>query len=126
MMLYLKNRDDDRHNALKYDLSKPKKTLNYKKPEFKFEEDILTPFHSKFSASTNFESEQKPKIETWQDILYVFPNLLDLGIPSTESLLRVNGFMAKEFSYELGNIIFKDGNKAKTGISLWYDVNRRR
>jgi hypothetical protein len=29
--------------------------------------------------------------------------------------------MAKEFSYELGNIIFKDGNKAKTEISLWYE-----
>jgi hypothetical protein len=121
----LKNRDDDRHNALKYDLSKPKKNpdFNYKgEPEFKFEEDILTPFHSKYSASTKlkFEPEQKPKLETWQDILNIFSNL-DLGISSTESLLRVNGFMAKELSYELGNIVFKDGNKAKTEFSLWYE-----
>ena len=123
----LKNRDDDRHNALKYDLSKPKKTPNFTykgEPEFKFEEDILTPFQSKYSASTKlkFEPEQKPKIETWQDILDVFSNLKDLGITSTESLLRVNGFMAKELSFELGNIVFKDGNKAKTGFSLWYET----
>jgi hypothetical protein len=45
-----------------------------------------------------------------------------LGISPTESLLQVNGFMAKEFSYELSSIIFKDGNKAKTEISLWYKL----
>ncbi len=118
----LKHRDDVRHNALTYDLSKPIKNpdFNYEEFKFKFEEDILTPFHSKYSASTKFEfKQQKPKLETWKDILSVFPNL-DLGFSPTESLLQVNGFMAEEFSYELGNIIFKDGNKAKTEISLWY------
>ena len=100
--------------------------FNYKKePEFKFEEDIITPFHSKFSASTKFEfkPQQKPKLETWQDILSVFPNLLDLGISPTENLLPVNGFMAKEFSYELGNLNFGNGNESKTEISLWYLSN---
>jgi len=120
-----KNRDDDRHNALKYDLSNPKNNPNFNYKgigEFKFEEDILTPFRSKFSASTKlkFEPEQKPKIETWQDILSVFPKL-DLGISPTESLLLVNGVIVKEFSYELGNIKFKDENKANTEISLWYE-----
>jgi hypothetical protein len=121
-----KNRNDDKHETLKHDLSHPIKSsnFNYKDFEFKFEEDIITPFHSKFSVSTKFEfnKQQEPKIDTWQEILNVFPNL-DLGILSTESLLRVNGFMAKEFSYELGQIIFKDGNKAKTEISVWYESN---
>ena len=42
----LKNRDDHRRKALKYDLSNPQKNpkFDYKKFEFKFEEDILTPF----------------------------------------------------------------------------------
>jgi hypothetical protein len=74
----LKNRDDCRHKALTYDLSNPIKNpdFNYKEFEFKFEEDILTPFHSKFSASTKFEfKQQKPKLETWQGILSAFPNL---------------------------------------------------
>ena len=117
----LKNRDDDRHIAAKYDLSNPieNSDFKYEEFEFKFEEDILAPFHSKFSASTKFEFKQKPKLDSWQDILSVFPNL-DLGISPTESLLRVKGIMVKEFSYELGSIIFKDGNKAKTEISLWY------
>jgi hypothetical protein len=69
--------------------------------------------------SIKFEFEQQPKNKTWQNILDVFHNL-DLGILSDKSLLQVNGFIAKEFFYELGSIIFKDGNKAKPGISLWF------
>ena len=118
----LKNREEDGHKALKYDLSPQiENNLNYKNFEFKFEEDIIIPFRSKFSASTNFESEQQPKLETWQDILNIFSNL-DLGIQSDEGLLLVNRFIAKEFSYKLGIIKFKDENIAETGISLWYKM----
>lgn len=118
----LKNREEDGHKSLKYNLSPDtENNPNYKNFEFKFEEDIIIPFRSKFSASTNFESEQQPKLETWQDILNIFPNL-DLGIQSDECLLPVNRFIAKEFSYKLGIIKFKDGNKAETGISLWYKM----
>ena len=45
-----------------------------------------------------------------------------MGIQSDECLLPVNRFIAKEFSYKLGIIKFKDGNKAETGISLWYKM----
>ena len=38
--------------------------LNYKKFEFKFEEDIIIPFRSKISALTKFKFEQQPKLET--------------------------------------------------------------
>ena len=121
----LKNREEDRHKALKYDLSKPIVNPDFKykeEPEYKFEEDIIIPLRSKFSASTNFEFEQLPKFKTWQDILNIFPNL-DLSIQSDENLLPVNGFIAKEFSYKLGTIEFKDKNIAETGISLWYKMS---
>jgi hypothetical protein len=120
----LKNRHKDRHIALSYDLSNPIKDTNleYEKFEFKFEEDILAPFDSKFSASTKFDFKQKPKINTWQNILSVFPKL-GISISPEENLLQVNDFVAIEKSLELGSLIFKDGNKAKIEVSLWYLSN---
>jgi hypothetical protein len=119
----LKNRNKNRGEALKYDLSNPSESsedFKYEKFEFEFEEDVLMSFDSVFSASAKFEfKQQKPKLETWQHILSVFPDL-NLDISSTESLLRVNGRIVKEFSYELGIIRFNDGNIANTEISLWY------
>jgi hypothetical protein len=119
-----KNRHKDRHTASSYDLSNPIKDTNfeYEKFEFKFEEDILTPFDSKFSVSTKFDFKQKPKIDTWQNILSVFPKL-GISISPEEHLLQVNDFIAIEKSLELGSIIFKDGNKAKIEVSLWYLSN---
>ena len=117
----LKNRHSDRYMAALYDLSKPLKTNNMKLDEFKFEEDIMPKFVSKFSASADLRTNDKPKLYTFEDILSLYPNLSDLGIASEDKLVKVNEFQVKEISCDLGNLVFgNDNNKAKLQLSLWY------
>jgi hypothetical protein len=116
----LKNRYPDRYIAASYDLSGPTLHEKIKLKEVKFEEDITTPFRSKFSASARFEVKREPKFDTYQDILSIYPGLKRMDISPSEGLFTVNGFVAKEISYDLGRIKFEDEDKAKTGISLWY------
>jgi hypothetical protein len=87
---------------------------------FKFEEDITTPFHSKFSSQAKFEDHKTPKLNTIQDIIDIYPDLTSLRIPSGEKLKKVNKFVANEISYKLGNIVFSDGNKVVSEMSMWY------
>lgn len=119
----LKNRHPDRYVAASYDLSGPIQYDKFKLKEFKFEEDITIPFRSKFSASARFEAKQEPKFDTYEDILLIYPSLKRMGISPSEGLFKVNGFEAREISYDLGRIKFENEDKAKTGISLWYLSN---
>ena len=51
------------NKSLKYNLSPDtENNPNYKNFEFKFEEDIIIPFRSKFSASKNFESNNNQNL----------------------------------------------------------------
>jgi hypothetical protein len=104
-----------------YDLSKPVQEGNIILDEFKFEEDIIPKFTSKYSASADFKTSQMPKFETFQDVLMLTPLLGNLGIPSTEILTKVSNFEAKEISYDMGTVRFDDDKgKAKVQLSLWY------
>ena len=117
----LKNRHSDRYIAALYDLSKPVQEGNIILDEFKFEEDIMPKFTSKYSASADFKTSQMPKFETFQDVLVLTPLLDNLGIPSSEILTKVNNFEAKELSYDMGTVRFDDDKgKAKVQLSLWY------
>ena len=87
---------------------------------FKFEEDIMPKFTSKYSASVDFKTSQMPKFETFHDVLQLTPALSILGISNTETLSKVNNFEANE-SYDLGAIKFDDEkDKAKVQLGLWY------
>jgi hypothetical protein len=58
-----------------------------KNTKAKFEEDIISPFVSKFSISSEFQDKQNPKINTIGELQSLFPGLNELNdIPSTEGL----------------------------------------
>jgi hypothetical protein len=116
----LKCRHPDRYISASYDLSHPVDDSHLKFKGFKFEEDITTPFHSKFSSQAKFEDHKTPKLNTIQDIIDIYPDLTSLRIPSGEKLKKVNKFVANEISYKLGNIVFSDGNKVVSEMSMWY------
>ncbi len=69
-----KNRNSDKSEAASYDLSGFQAGSNFKFKENKFEEDIITPFESKFSISTKFTSKKYPLLDTYKDIVDIFPN----------------------------------------------------
>jgi hypothetical protein len=112
----LKCRHPDRYMSAPYDLSSPVKKLK----EIKFEEDITSPFSSKFSLSAKYEEKQMPDLNSFQKLQTIFPAINSLGIPANEDLKKVNEFEAREFSYKIGKILFPDGNKLKTEINFWY------
>lgn len=116
----LKCRHPDRYISASYDLSHPADDCRLKFKGFKFEEDITTPFHSKFSSQAKFEDHKTPKLNAIQDIIDIYPDLTSLRIPSRENLKKVNKFVANEISYKLGNIVFSDGNKVVSEMSMWY------
>ena len=116
----LKCRHPDRYISASYDLSHPKDRSRLKFKDSKFEEDITTPFQSKFSSQAKFENHKNPELKTFQDILSIYPDLMSLNIPPGENLKKVNKFVAKEISYRLGDIVFADGNKIVSEMSMWY------
>ena len=116
----LKCRHPDRYISSSYDLSHPSNHSGLKFKGFKFEEDITTPFHSKFSSQAKFEDRKKPEIKTFQDILSIYPDLKSLNITPDKDLKKVNKFEAKEISYKLGDVVFEDGSKIVSEMSMWY------
>jgi hypothetical protein len=121
----IKNRHSDRYIAALYDLSKPPNKADMIFDRFKFEEDIMPKFTSKYSASVDFKTSQMPKFETFHDVLQLTPTLSKLGISTTETLSKVNNFEANEISYDLGDIKFDDEkDKAKVQLSLWHLSDR--
>jgi len=116
-----KNRHPDRLLARSYDVSNSneKQNQDFSKKEIKFEEDILTPFTSKFSTSVKLEYESLPMLKKYQDLKLIFPNL-NLNIFPEEKMRIVNGFVAYETSYTLGKLKFSDKSEARLQYSLWY------
>ena len=90
--------------------------------EFKFEEDITPKFMSKYSASAEFKTNQRPKFYTVRDLLMLTPPLNDLGISPTEALTKVNEFEVKEISYDLGTIKFDDDSGKAEGTASAYGI----
>lgn len=110
----LKCRHPDRYVSASHDLSSSVKGI-----ETKFEEDIITPFISKFSLSASLKGEQKPHFNTIKDLVSVFPGL-DLRIDADESLSKVNNFEAIEISSGIGKITFAGDKTVKAYLNLWY------
>jgi hypothetical protein len=116
----LKCRHPDRYVSASYDLSHPSDHPRLRIRGFKYEEDITTPFQSKFSSQAKFEDHKKPELRTFQDILTLYPDLKSLNITPDKNLKKVNKFVAKEISYKLGGIVFADGNNIVSEMSMWY------
>ncbi len=110
----LKCRHPDRYVSASYESSSSAKGI-----EIKFEEDIITPFISKFSLSASLKDEQKPHFNTIKDLVSVFPGL-DLRIDAEETLSKVNNFEAIEISSEIGKITFAGDKTVKVYLNLWY------
>jgi hypothetical protein len=117
----LKCRHPDRYAAALHDLSSPIKHI-----KMKFEEDIITPFISKFSPSAEFQDVQKPNIDTIKELESTFPGLKTLDISSDERLEKVNNFEAIEVSCKVGKIIFDDKNDVKAYLNFWYISNEKK
>ena len=112
----LKCRHPDRYVSALHDLSSPIKNI-----KTKFEEDIISPFVSKFSLSAEFQDKRKPKINTMGELGSLFPGLKGLAnIPSTETLKKVNNFEAVEVSCQIGKIIFENKKDINAYLNLWY------
>jgi hypothetical protein len=122
----LKCRHPDRYISASYDLSHPSKRSRLKFKDSKFEEDITTPFQSKFSSQAKFEDHKNPELNTLQDILSIYPELTSLRIPPGEKLKKVNKFEAVEISYKLGDIVFADGNKVVSEMSMWFTPDKNK
>ena len=114
----LKCRHPDRYLSAFYDLSSPKKNL-----QTKFEEDISTPFISKFSNSASFEENKKPDMSYFEDLMSIFPNLNVLDISVKEPLKKVNNFEPNEISYKIGTLEVTDKKSVNLYLNLWYSTN---
>ena len=91
--------------------------------EYKFEEDIIPPFASKYSNSTSFRKKNKaPKLETMDDAVELFPGLKGVEVPDDTELRRVNAFEAQEFVHWVGKIQFANEPVVKCAMSFWYLV----
>lgn len=122
----LKYRSPDRYLAASGDLSC---TKDVDKDDRKFEEDILPPFTSKFSASASFRSNEPPAFVTKVDhikadmvmgqLLDLFPGLKNLGIPADTSIRPANDFKAHEVMQCIGKLKVAD-TTLKLALSHWY------
>ena len=111
----LKCRHPDRYISASYNLRSPKENL-----QFKFEEDISTPFISKFSFSASFEDSEMPDLSNFKEVKDIFPNLIVKDILETESLSMVNNFEPTEISYKIGTLEFSEKKSVNLDLNLWY------
>jgi hypothetical protein len=101
--------------------------------DFEFEEDIVPTvensnsikkpeFVSKFSHSVSFRKNKEADLVSFGDLLYIFPRLSVLNIDPNLELQRVNDFVAKEISVNIGKIKFVDKDKSTNDLCLnfWY------
>ena len=113
-----KARHADKELVKGYDLFSVIKQPRFEIEEQKFEEDIITISESKFSVSIELKFEEKPNLNTWNDIIKIFPNL-NLNVSDGQSLLVVNQIKVEETTYKLGEILFMNDKKAEVGLSVW-------
>lgn len=98
----LKYRMPDRYTAAGCDpIPNPNKVKKY---DIKFEEDVNSPFVSKFAYSASFRAEEMPPIATIQDVVELFPSIGQYGIPAVTPIVVVNGFCAHEVQHYIGKL----------------------
>lgn len=110
----LKYRDADRYISASKDLSASREG------KFKFEEDILPPFTSKFSHSNSIESDEKPKLDVMKEVTDLFPGLKELGIDEDSPVTTANNFKALEVTRKLCKFQFENTEILKASLSFWY------
>jgi uncharacterized protein YjbK len=111
----LKCRHPDRYMSVQHDLSS-----HVSSTEYKFEEDVLSPFVSNFSLSSEFKFNQKPEFDTVESLEHYFPGIKGLGILSSKRLKKVNNFEAVEIACKIGKVIFNEKNDVKMYLNFWY------
>ena len=124
----IKVRKPNRNDAASYDLLHPEKAknMNLKDGKYEFEEDIKTPFDSVFSVSSVFEYKQELNLNSYNDILSIYPSL-SLDVTDKQAkLVKVNNFEVEEFNLDLGEIIFANGKSAQIQLSIWNSPNYSR
>ena len=88
--------------------------------------DTIKPdFASKFSHSVSFRKNKEPELVSFGDLLSIFPGLSVLDIEPNIDLKRVNDFMAKEISVNIGNLrlIDKDVGTNDLYLNFWHLPN---
>ncbi len=121
----IKIRNSDRNKTASFDLYHPQSnpTYDFKRKQYKFEEDITTPLESIFSVSSVFEYKQNPDLNSYNDIESIYPSLgLDIS-DKKENLVKVNDFEANEYNPSLGELEFANGKSAQIQLSIWYLPN---
>lgn len=109
----MKHRGPDRYIAAAHD-------IDSKGGEFKFEEDILPSFVSRFSYSCSLRTKQAPSFGDLRDVRKVFTGLPDLKISNRTQVKRVNDFKVREIAYDLCTFKPAGGTKVKAGLGFWY------
>jgi len=128
----LKSRNADRYISASYDL-RTNHLIGKNQIDFEFEEDIVPTvensnsikkpeFASKFSHSVSFRKSKELDLVSFGDLLSIFPGLSVLNIDPNLELQRVNDFVAKEISVNIGKIKFVDKDKSTNDLRLnfWY------
>ena len=123
----LKVRKPNRNDAASYDFLHPEKSEKYEFEDgkYEFEEDIKTPSDSVFSVSSVFEYKQELNLNSYKDILSIYPSLsLDVSDKQAK-LVKIKCF-PYEFNPDLGEIIFANGKSAQIQLSIWNSPNYSR
>jgi hypothetical protein len=128
----LKSRNADRYISASYDL-RTNHLIGKNQIDYEFEEDIVPTvensnsikkpeFASKFSHSVSFRKSKELDLVSFGDLLSIFPGLSVLNIDPNLELQRVNDFVAKEISVNIGKIKFVDKDKSTNDLRLnfWY------
>jgi hypothetical protein len=115
--LNLKYRDADRYVSASKDLS------SSSPGKFKFEEDIIPPFNSKFSHSNSIESNVKPKLDRISAVTSLFPGLKELELDENTPVITANNFRVFELTRKLCKFKFDDTEDLKASLSFWYLLN---
>lgn len=110
----LKLRAADRYVAAAADL-----TTTADKAEWKFEEDILPPFASRFAHSVSVGTKSLPPLATIADLATLFPKAPP-ALPAGTPLEVVNGFRAHEVARKLAKVSFEESTTVKLALSFWY------
>jgi CYTH domain-containing protein len=92
--------------------------------KWKFEEDILPAFISRFAHSVSIKTANYQKLETMDDVLGNFPGLDALDIPRDTSVDTVCRFYAHEVVLRVGQVEFDGKPKVKFCLSFWYPSDK--
>lgn len=92
--------------------------------DYKFEEDILPPFRSKFAHSVSIKTDNCPKFTNTKAVFEIFPGLATLDIPESKIEI-VNGCKFYEVVRQFGQVKFGGKPKVKFSHSFWYPSDNK-